>query len=54
MIKGDRWIFVKGVIKDVNFGCVIGVVYGPHESSEKRRLWSELIEVRKRLMSLVF
>lgn len=38
VVKGDRWICVKGVMKDENFECAIGVVYGPHDYNSKRRI----------------
>ena len=46
VLNGDRWICIKGVLKETSLVCTIGFVYGTYNSSEKKRLWAKLIEAR--------
>ena len=48
VIKKERWICVKGFIREVDLVCVIGVVYDPHSINERRIMWNELLEERNR------
>ena len=37
LLKGDRWIAVKGHIEELQMVGVICVVYGYHDSIDRRR-----------------
>ncbi|XP_057734785.1 uncharacterized protein LOC130950290 [Arachis stenosperma] len=47
IFRSDRWIVVKGCIKELRFDCAICVVYGPHLRDEKKAFWDGLMEVKK-------
>ena len=48
ILMGDRWICIKGYVKEVDMWCAIGLVYGPHTISERRIVWQELKVVREK------
>ena len=49
LIKGGRWIWIRGLIKEIHVEGVIGVVYRHHESNDKSRLWGELLNMKSSL-----
>ncbi|KAK9283721.1 hypothetical protein L1049_011971 [Liquidambar formosana] len=42
VIKGDRFILIKGEILKGNFKCVIGNIYAPNDVDERLALWNLL------------
>ena len=38
----DRWVLLEGRIKNANFDCCIGVVYGPNNRKERNSVFAEL------------
>lgn len=39
---GDRWIILKGYIKEINFNCCVGIVYGPNNRVERSVVFDEI------------
>ena len=46
IIKGDKWVCIKGFINELEMIGVIIVVYGYHDTVLKRQLWQELLNVK--------
>ena len=39
IISGDRWVWIKGYIQEIQREGTLDVVYGYHDISKKRKLW---------------
>lgn len=48
-MKGERWILLKGIIKDTAFKCCIIVVYAPNHREGRKPLWNELLGHRDQI-----
>ena len=46
ILKGERWIWLKGFFQEIRMEGVIGVIYGYHDNYDKYRLWGELLELK--------
>ncbi|KAL4394969.1 hypothetical protein AHAS_Ahas02G0205100 [Arachis hypogaea] len=40
--KGERWLYVEGVLTNNSFNCVFCLVYGAHVKEDKLTVWKEL------------
>ena len=47
--KGERWLCIKGTIKDKAFKCAICILDGAHSREEKLKMWEELRELKSKV-----
>ncbi|XP_016168392.1 uncharacterized protein LOC107610928 [Arachis ipaensis] len=40
--KGERWLYVEGVLVKSSFNCAFFLVYGAHDRDTKLKVWEEL------------
>ena len=44
--KGERWIWIRGFVQEIQMMGVISIVYGCHGNLAKARLWHELLDMK--------
>lgn len=49
IIKGEGWIWIKGIVQELQMEGIVGVAYGYHDAVDKRRMWKELVDKRLEL-----